>query len=228
MPWSATTIKRAHAPSLFEQPARVHAPALLIMDKLKPAQAAEELGVNYYTLKRWIREGKIQTVKTLGGHHRIPRSEIERIQLNGTRTDTGSSDAATFPIPIKPHVLVVDDNDDTRELLLVQFVKSGYDVTVAINAREAWDLTLNLGGFDVYVLDNWLPDGSGIDFCQRIRECYPDSLIFFYSAIKTDKDKEMALAAGAQDYILKPHFETLIESIYRHLHSTHEKESVSD
>src|SRR5260370_2970826 len=46
---------------------------------LKPMDAAQVAGVSYPTLKQWIYKGKIRTTKTAGGHHRIARSEIERI-----------------------------------------------------------------------------------------------------------------------------------------------------
>lgn len=46
---------------------------------LKPIDAAQLAGVSYPTLKQWIYKGKIQTTKTVGGHHRIARSEIERV-----------------------------------------------------------------------------------------------------------------------------------------------------
>lgn len=46
---------------------------------LKPVDAAQLAGVSYPTLKQWIYKGKIQTTKTAGGHHRIARSEIERV-----------------------------------------------------------------------------------------------------------------------------------------------------
>ena len=44
-----------------------------------PREAAQVLGVSYPTLKQWIYRGKIKTVKTPGGHHRIPESEIDRM-----------------------------------------------------------------------------------------------------------------------------------------------------
>jgi molybdopterin-binding protein len=47
--------------------------------------AAEELGVSYPTLKQWIYRGRLQSVTTPGGHHRIPRTEIDRISREGTR-----------------------------------------------------------------------------------------------------------------------------------------------
>jgi len=46
---------------------------------LKPTEAARLAGVSYPTLKQWIYKGKIHTTRTAGGHHRIARSEIERI-----------------------------------------------------------------------------------------------------------------------------------------------------
>lgn len=45
----------------------------------KLADAAKLFGVSYPTLKQWIYKGKIRSVKTAGGHHRIPRDEIERL-----------------------------------------------------------------------------------------------------------------------------------------------------
>ncbi|HEY6290454.1 MAG TPA: helix-turn-helix transcriptional regulator [Terriglobia bacterium] len=49
------------------------------MELLHLADAAQELGVSYPTLKQWIYRGKIRSVKTAGGHHRIPRTEVDRI-----------------------------------------------------------------------------------------------------------------------------------------------------
>src|SRR6476620_1256469 len=48
------------------------------MELLKPQEAARLMSVSYPTLKQWIYNGKVHSVKTPGGHHRIPRSEIER------------------------------------------------------------------------------------------------------------------------------------------------------
>ena len=49
------------------------------MELVKPKDAAERIGVSYPTLKQWIYSGKIRSVKTVGGHHRIPSDEIERL-----------------------------------------------------------------------------------------------------------------------------------------------------
>jgi len=48
--------------------------------KLYPvSHACKVLGVSYPTLKQWIYKGKIKTVKTQGGHHRIPETELDRL-----------------------------------------------------------------------------------------------------------------------------------------------------
>jgi len=49
------------------------------MELLRLHDAAQLVGVSYPTLKQWIYNGKIKSVKTAGGHHRIPRSEVERL-----------------------------------------------------------------------------------------------------------------------------------------------------
>ncbi|MEO6727003.1 MAG: TOBE domain-containing protein [Blastocatellia bacterium] len=49
------------------------------MEQVRLREAAELMGISYQTLKLWIYQKKIRSVKTAGGHHRIPRSEIERL-----------------------------------------------------------------------------------------------------------------------------------------------------
>jgi molybdopterin-binding protein len=46
---------------------------------LPPREAANILGISYPTLKQWIYHGKLKSVKTPGGHHRVPESEIDRM-----------------------------------------------------------------------------------------------------------------------------------------------------
>lgn len=48
---------------------------------LSVRDAAERLGVSYPTIKQWIYKGSLRTVRTEGGHHRVPESEVERLLL---------------------------------------------------------------------------------------------------------------------------------------------------
>ena len=58
------------------------------MENLKLKEAANLIGISYPTIKQWIYNGKINSVKTPGGHHRIPASEVER--LSGNKPDKGT------------------------------------------------------------------------------------------------------------------------------------------
>lgn len=49
------------------------------MELFTPQEAARLISISYPTLKQWIYSGKIRSIKTPGGHHRIPRSEVERL-----------------------------------------------------------------------------------------------------------------------------------------------------
>src|SRR6202161_95825 len=54
-------------------------------DKLfTPRDAAQVLGISYPTLKQWIYKKQIRTVKTAGGHHRIPEKEVDRFLYRAT------------------------------------------------------------------------------------------------------------------------------------------------
>lgn len=48
---------------------------------LSVRDAAARLGVSYPTVKQWIYKGSIRTVRTEGGHHRVPESEVDRLLL---------------------------------------------------------------------------------------------------------------------------------------------------
>lgn len=61
------------------------------MDLLKPGEAAAELGISLPTLKQWIYKGKIESITTAGGHHRIPRSEVQRL-LKSHHSPSASSE----------------------------------------------------------------------------------------------------------------------------------------
>jgi molybdopterin-binding protein len=50
---------------------------------LKPREAAVRLGISYPTLKQWIYSGKLRTMTTPGGHHRIPEQELQRFIPKG-------------------------------------------------------------------------------------------------------------------------------------------------
>ena len=103
--------------------------------------------------------------------------------------------------PSSRRILCVEDNQDTCEV--VGFIFRDYEMVFAGTVAEALPHIEN-EVFDLYMLDNWLPDGSGVELCKKIRSLRPDSPIIFTSAVGMKNDIDLALAAGANRYILKP------------------------
>lgn len=74
------------------QPPALTTDPVTIMELVHLRQAAHELGVSYPTLKQWIYRGKIRSVKTAGGHHRISRAEIDGVLFRqGARAEGGAA-----------------------------------------------------------------------------------------------------------------------------------------
>lgn len=101
----------------------------------------------------------------------------------------------------KKRFLVVEDDVESSEI--IKLVLSDYDLTVTHTLAEARPLYHNRH-FDIFMLDNWLPDGSGIDFCREIRARHPDSPIIFASAAAQSHNIADATDAGATHYLVKP------------------------
>lgn len=58
---------------------------------LKPREAAQELGVSYPTIKQWILTGRLKTVQTPGGHHRITRSALKPLLIASPQPEAAQS-----------------------------------------------------------------------------------------------------------------------------------------
>src|SRR5438105_14958128 len=63
---------------------------------LQLRDAAAQLGVSFPTIKQWIYKKKIRSLKTAGGHHRIPQSELDKL-LFGTGGGTSRNASRNFP-----------------------------------------------------------------------------------------------------------------------------------
>ena len=102
-------------------------------------------------------------------------------------------------------ILYVDDNNDSCEMvrLMLSYANRDYVVTSAEVADKALALIENQA-FDLYIFDYGLPEISGVELCQYIRQFDRETPILFFSAMARPFDRDEALAAGATEYLVKP------------------------
>ena len=100
-------------------------------------------------------------------------------------------------------VLYIEDHEDTRELVTLVLEQKKVEVITGSTIASGVALA-GSQQFDLYLLDSWLPDGSGLELCKRIREFDKFTPILFYSAAAYEMDREAAIRSGAQAYLVKP------------------------
>jgi DNA-binding response OmpR family regulator len=94
------------------------------------------------------------------------------------------------------------------ELLKLSGIKS----EIAHSAAEARRM-ISTQRFDLYLLDVWMPELDGFEFCRQIRSMDSNTPILFYSGAAYERDREMGIDAGANAYLVKPEVEGLVEAM---------------
>jgi len=99
-------------------------------------------------------------------------------------------------------ILVVDDEEDMRNLVQMYLENSGFTCFQAANSEETFQM-LKEESIDLVLLDIMMPGEDGFEICQKIRE-KSDIPIIFLSAKGEEWDKVKGLQLGGDDYIVKP------------------------
>ncbi|MBR9706428.1 response regulator [Candidatus Pacearchaeota archaeon] len=101
-------------------------------------------------------------------------------------------------------VLYVEDDKDTAEAVEILLRNSGFDSKIANSGKECMEI-LDLESFDLIILDVMLPDMSGWDIFETLRDRKIKSKIAFLSALPISSSRMQELKnAGISDYITKP------------------------
>lgn len=117
-------------------------------------------------------------------------------------------------------VLVVDDEVAMRIALEANFLRQGWKVTTAGGAEEAL-VKFRSCPCPLVVTDMRMPDGTGLNVMQGVREMAPETAVIFLTAFGSVPDAVTAMKEGACDYLVKPvSFEQLKESAQRVLAQT--------
>ena len=114
--------------------------------------------------------------------------------------DHGPTIAAAPAAP--PHILVIDDDREIRELLAKFLEKQRFRVTAVRDAREA-RRAIPHGMFHLIVLDLMLPGESGLDFARWLRS-HSEIPLVMLTALGEETDRIIGLELGADDYLAKP------------------------
>ncbi len=100
-------------------------------------------------------------------------------------------------------ILVVDDDPVTCTRLKGYFSTEGYDMFVAHNGQDMWDV-LNRQAIAVVLLDVGLPGKDGLELARELRAHSDELGIILVSGRSDDVDKIVGLESGANDYVTKP------------------------
>jgi two-component system OmpR family response regulator len=101
-----------------------------------------------------------------------------------------------------PHVLLVEDDADIRDLLATFLRQHGMRVSVARDGNEM-DQLLTVSRVDILILDIMLPDEDGLSLCRRVRAAGGMPIIML-TARGQEIDRIVGLEMGADDYVSKP------------------------
>lgn len=101
-----------------------------------------------------------------------------------------------------PHILIVDDHQEIRELVRRFLGDHGYRVSVAANGAEM-KKTLADAAIDLIVLDLMMPGEDGLTLCRNLR-VQSDIPVIMLTAMGEETDRIIGLEMGADDYLAKP------------------------
>lgn len=115
--------------------------------------------------------------------------------------------------PKRPHVLYVEDDYDSCQMMTLLLDMSGIDVTCVQGMASAL-LLPHKDRFDLFMLDLWLHDGDGTDLCVQLRSEFPNIPVVFYTGCGTEREMKQGLVSGAAAYLVKPYSDLIAPMIF--------------
>ncbi|WP_413575448.1 response regulator transcription factor [Bdellovibrio sp. HCB290] len=100
-------------------------------------------------------------------------------------------------------VMVVEDEQEIRELMALHLLRQGYRVTECGSAEEAL-AEMNAKNYQIFILDWMLPGLHGVDILERIKAKNKNSSVLMVTAKTEPQDIVLGLERGADDYLTKP------------------------
>lgn len=103
------------------------------------------------------------------------------------------------------HILIIDDDDEIRDLIAYNLIKEGFQISTAENGRIGFE-KLKERQIDLILLDVMMPEMDGMEFCAQLRAnaAFDRIIVCFLTARNEDYSQIAGLDSGADDYIAKP------------------------
>lgn len=172
------------------------------MEILTVSHASKYCNVSSKTIINWIDAGHIKAYKTVGGHRRIKKDDLDKfLRERG------------MPLPDEPEteerkkILVVDDDKIIVETIVQALEEDEYGYEM-ISAADGFEAGLQVSHFkpDLLILDIMMPDINGYEVCQRIKSNTEtkDTKIIVLSAYLDDEAFKQMKEYGADACFSKP------------------------
>jgi CheY-like chemotaxis protein len=100
-------------------------------------------------------------------------------------------------------ILCVEDDPDTRELLMIVLGEAGYLITCAVDGVEALEV-VQQSDFDLFIIDYFMPRLDGVQLTKQLKTLYAHTPVLFYTAATDEQYRSRAIEAGAEAYLAKP------------------------
>jgi excisionase family DNA binding protein len=172
------------------------------MEILTVSQASKYCKVSSKTMINWIEAGHLKAYKTVGGHRRIKKDDLDQfLKEKG------------MPLPEEPkkeekkRILVVDDDKIIVETIVQALEEDefGYEM---ISASDGFEAGLQISHFkpDLLILDIMMPDINGYEVCQKVKTNpeTKDTKIIVLSAYLNDEAFQQMKEFGAEACFSKP------------------------
>jgi excisionase family DNA binding protein len=172
-------------------------------------QTARFCAVGRITVWRWVQSGKLKAWRTDGGHHRIHRDDIEAFLAR--------KGMLTSRLPSRnPRILIVDDDATIRVVLSKSLSDHGYTTEMAADGFEAGIKVMRFRP-DIILLDLIMPGMDGFMVCRQVKSSDATDWIkiVVLTGYGTPENREQAINAGADGFLVKPVNEETLLSVIR-------------
>jgi excisionase family DNA binding protein len=172
------------------------------MEILTVSQACKYCKVSSKTIINWIEAGHIKAYKTVGGHRRIKKEDLDEFLRKNAMPLPAESKGEE-----RKKILVVDDDKIIVETLVQALEEDEYGYEL-ISASDGFEAGLQVSHFkpDLVILDIMMPDINGYEVCQKIK-CNPltqNTKVIVLSAYLNDEAFKQMKEYGADACFSKP------------------------